>query len=101
MAKKPATRSERDYMGRAAELGCALCRHLGYGATPAEIHHPRHGTGMGKRAAHTDGIPLCFPHHRGNEGIHGMGRKAFERHYGVTETELVEQTRRLINGKLD
>lgn len=92
MAKKAATRSEREYMGRAAELGCALCRHLGLGATPAEIHHPRSGVGMGKRAAHTDGIPLCYEHHRGNSGVHGMGRKAFERHYSITEQDLINQT---------
>lgn len=40
---------------------------------------------------------LIADHHRGNVGLHGMGRKAFERHYGVTELELVEQTRRAIN----
>lgn len=93
---KAATKSERDYMGKAAELGCALCRHLGYGATPAEIHHPRHGTGMGKRAAHTDGFPLCYEHHRGNTGIHGLGRKAFEKMYGVTEADLMNQTKSLL-----
>lgn len=93
---KAATRAERDYMGKAADLGCVLCRHLGYGATPAEIHHPRSGTGMGKRAAHTSGIPLCYEHHRGNTGIHGLGRKAFEREYGITELELIEKTKQLL-----
>lgn len=94
MAKKAATRDEKRYMGRVAELGCALCRHLGLGATPAELHHPRNGTGMGNRASHMDVVPLCPEHHRGNTGIHGMGRKAFEREYGITETELMNQTKR-------
>lgn len=93
MAKKAATRDEKRYMGRVAELGCALCRHLGLGATPAELHHPRNGTGMGNRASHMDVVPLCPEHHRGNTGIHGMGRKAFEREYGITETELMNQTK--------
>jgi len=35
-------------------------------------------------------VPLCPEHHRGNSGVHGMGRKAFERHYGITELELRE-----------
>lgn len=96
MAKKAPTRAEREYMGQVANLGCALCRHLGYGATPAEVHHPRHGTGMGKRAAHTDAVPLCYEHHRGNTGIHGLGRKAFEREYGITELDLVEKTKQLL-----
>ena len=80
-------------MGDVARLGCALCRRLGHGESPAEVHHPRTGTGAGRRAAHGDAIPLCVQHHRGSEGIHGMGRKAFERHFGVTETELTAQTR--------
>jgi hypothetical protein len=41
-------------------------------------------------------IPLCPSHHTGNEGVHGMGKKAFARHYGVTEEDLLEQTLALI-----
>ena len=91
------TIADRIYMGKVAELGCAICRMLGYGQTPAEVHHQRTGTGAGKRASDRNTVPLCPTHHRGNVGLHGMGRKAFERHYGVTELELVEQTRRAIN----
>lgn len=50
------------------------------------------------RAGNDRVAPLCPEHHRGNTGLHGMGRKAFERHYGLTETSLIEQTRNLING---
>lgn len=95
--RKPAkTKAESDYLGRVAALGCILCRRLGLGETPAEVHHPRTGTGAGQRAAHGDGFPLCPEHHRGNTGLHGMGRKAFEAHYGVTELELRDQTHRLL-----
>ena len=96
MAKKAATREEKDYMGRAAELGCALCRHLGFPGTPAEIHHPRTGVGIGRRADHKNGIPLCPEHHRGNTGIHGLGRKRFEREYSITEQDLINQTHHLL-----
>lgn len=37
------TKAEREYMGRVAELGCYLCQHLGFGATPAQVHHLREG----------------------------------------------------------
>lgn len=92
------TIADHAYMGKVAELGCAICRMLGYGPTPAEVHHQRTGTGAGKRAKHTQTAPLCPEHHRGQSGLHGMGRKAFERAYGVTELELIEQTRKAING---
>ena len=67
--------------------------------TPAEIHHIRHGNGMGQRASNYESIPLCHIHHRtGGYGvaIHA-GQKEFEKLYG-SESELLEQVRGLING---
>lgn len=92
-------KADRDYLSRVAALCCRICARLGYGDTPAEIHHQRTATGAGARADHRRTIPLCPEHHRGNSGIHGMGRKAFERHYGVTEVELVTEVRTLLGEK--
>jgi hypothetical protein len=87
MAKR-ATAAERRHMNKLAEQGCALCAYLGFGETRAEIHHLRHGMGMGQRNNNMSVIPLCPQHHRGNTGFHGLGRRAFERMYGVTEMDL-------------
>lgn len=92
--------AEKAYLNRVFDLGCAICRRLGYGNTPPEIHHQRTGTGAGKRASHYQTVGLCPEHHRGSTGLHGMGRKAFERQYGVTEVELVEETQRLLSSGL-
>ena len=84
------TKAEIIHKGKVAELGCALCFHL-YGPHdpgPVELHHLRSG-GWGKGSYKTL-IGLCPEHHRGNTGIHGMGTKAFERHYGITQKELLE-----------
>lgn len=77
--------NKKAHYSRVAALGCILCRRLGYEGTPPELHHIRRAG----RRADAPVIPLCPPHHRGNIGIHGMGRKAFERHYEVTEEELL------------
>lgn len=45
------TKAERDHISKAVSLGCALCRHLGLGETPAEYHHQRTGSGAGRKAA--------------------------------------------------
>lgn len=87
-ARRSKSSMDRDVMGAVASQGCALCLHLGYGATPSEIHHRRDNVGAGQRSSHIDVIGLCPEHHRGNSGYHGLGRKAFEREYGVTEYEL-------------
>jgi len=96
MPKKQPSKAEREYMGRVAELGCAVCRRLGYGPTPAEVHHARTGTGGGRRSSHYATMPACPEHHRGRSGIHGLGTKGFEKCYGFSELELVEETRRLL-----
>ncbi|MDR2365851.1 MAG: Ref family protein [Zoogloeaceae bacterium] len=83
------------HLSRVAALGCVLCRHLGLGMTPAEIHHIREGQGMGQRASDFLTIPLCPEHHRGASGIHGMGVKSFERAYRVSELDLLAETHRL------
>lgn len=90
------TLAEKKHMGRVAELGCSICRREGNEGTPAELHHPRGGVGMGQRSKHFDVIPLCPLHHRGDVGIHGMGRKAFEAHHGFTELDLLKDTQALL-----
>ena len=91
------TKDERAYLSKVAALGCAICRRLGYSDSPACIHHQRTGTGAAKRASHFNVAPLCHEHHLGSTGIHGMGRKAFERHYGITELDLIAETRKAVN----
>jgi hypothetical protein len=87
-----ATKSEKAHYSKVANLGCSLCRYIGYGESPAELHHIRRA---GKRS-NAPVIPLCPEHHRGNAGIHGLGRKRFEADYKITEEELLEQTENLI-----
>jgi len=86
-------KSLKEHYNAVSDLGCILCRHLGFEGTPAELHHIRRGGG---RRADAPVIPLCPEHHRGNSGVHGMGRKAFHKHYGITEEELLEETHRLV-----
>ena len=77
---------------------------MGHPETPCEIHHPRAGTGMGRKASHYDAIGLCPAHHRGTAGlkvpsIHGS-KNAFIRMFG-TEQSLLAYTQGLLQGKED
>jgi len=76
------TKTQRDRWRRIAEIGCLIC------AQPAEIHHCL--TGAGGRKNHDKVIGLCYLHHRGKQGIHFMGRKAWARICG-TEQELLDK----------
>ncbi len=86
-----ATAAEKRFLDAIASQGCILCRTLGYPGTPAEIHHLRTGMGAGQRNTNENVIPLCPEHHRGATGYHGLGRRAFERMYGLTELDLLRK----------
>ena len=90
------TKAERKHMNRVAELGCAVCRRMGYAGTPAELHHLRRLAGGWGRSDNMSVIPLCTEHHRGNTGLHGLGTKGFEKHYGYDEANLLSDTHKLL-----
>lgn len=96
MAKKPATKAEREHMRRVAALGCIACKNLGYDETPAEIHHITTGTGMGQRASHFETIPLCWNHHsaQGQDGFHKYP-ETWQMKHG-RELDLLEQVRGML-----
>ena len=85
--KNSMKKQEKENYDRLARFGCVLCSYIGYEGTPAELHHIRRGNIPRKQAPV---IPLCPEHHRGNTGIHLLGRKQFERIYGITEERLLE-----------
>jgi hypothetical protein len=86
------TAAEQAHLAKVATLGCILCQALGYGATPAQIHHVREGQAMSQRASHFLSVPLCAEHHQGRVGLHGLGRRAFYHRYKLDELDLLALT---------
>lgn len=79
-------------MARVASIGCILCHAKGLGHSEAEVHHLKEECGTGQRQSDALVIPLCPEHHRGATGFHGLGQRAFERTYGLTELDLLGLT---------
>ena len=80
-----------------SELGCCVCRKIGYPGTPAEFHKflikkSKHST---KRVQVV--LPICPTHHRAETGIHRLGKRNFEKFYGFTIAELIEDTKNLLD----
>lgn len=97
--KRKRNKAMNHHMTKVAALGCIACILDGNEGTPAELHHPRHGAGMGQRSPDSDVLPLCSHHHRGTmhprvPSIH-LDRARFEARYG-TEAELLDTVRGLI-----
>jgi hypothetical protein len=83
-------KAESDYMGRVAELPCAIC-----GDTPVEVHHLREGVGMAQRNSNYVTVPLCPGCHRGPHGVHGD--KLLLRARKLTEMDLLASTIEALN----
>ena len=90
MGKKKPTLKEQKRMERVASIGCIVCRKLGYYDTPAEIHHIRNQTGMGKRSSHYLVLPLCPYHHRNSNESYHYSPEKFENRFG-SQKKLLEE----------
>ena len=84
------TKAEKQHKAKLAEMACVICERI-HGQHPGgnvTLHHLRTG-GWGKGGYETL-IPLCHRHHQGEEGIHTMGTKAWERFFDVSQRDLLE-----------
>ncbi len=90
--KQYKTKEEKEFLSKVAQLGCVVCRNLGFGDSPAEIHHIRHGMGTAMRNDHFHILPLCPEHHRnGKCGVaFHSGQAQWEKKYG-SEMTLYQQ----------
>ena len=67
------------HMDLVSKAGCVVGnRQLGECAGRLELHHVAEGSGLRIDFAM---VGLCYEHHRGQSGMHGMGLKGFIRLY--------------------
>lgn len=79
------------YETRLRALPCVVCRHMGQSGPCEELHHAGEHTERNDWAQ----VPLCFQHHQGPLGIHGLHRRAFESRYKLTDVRMLAITREL------
>ena len=83
--------SAKDYESRVRDIGCILCLHLGFGKTPASIHHVE---SIRDALSEYAIVPLCPDHHQGPQGVHGLRRRGFEAMYKLTDIDLLAMVNR-------
>ena len=79
----------QEHLARIRELPCMICLLIiGVRNTQVEAHH------IGDSSERSDWltIPLCPEHHRGKNGFHGAGERAFNRMYQTNELKLLGLT---------
>jgi len=84
-------------MSKVAQLGCIVCKQMGYPDTPCELHHIKEKgkSKMGKKASDYEVIGLCYLHHRGDQGYH-HSPKTFTARFG-TQKELLQKVLTYVN----
>lgn len=89
---KTPNKAEREWMTKAARVGCLACRQEGH-YSQATLHHITSGF---RRMGHLFTIPLCHWHHQiGDDerpSVHGA-KKRFEAKYG-TQLELLAELKK-------
>ncbi len=89
------SKAEKKHMQKVVELGCLVCRKLGYYDAPAEIHHIKNNTGMGRKENNFCVIPLCANHHRNTNFSYHYSPKQFTKDWGSQE-DLLKETLELL-----
>jgi len=94
------TKTNKNVYLRLSRIGCILCRQLdvrNLDDSPVEMHHIRR---FGQTRGSADVIPLCAMHHRlGNNSVHSLGHKGFEKYWGFGEDHLLEKLNDLLQEK--
>lgn len=94
------TRAEERWIKAILTGGCILCEYLELGETDAAVHHVREGEGMSQRASHFMVVPLCWEHHQGPSGLHGLGTGGFYQRYKLSELDLLAMTIERVSAQL-
>lgn len=74
----------RHHMDRVAQCGCVVCRRLGHGWVPGQVHHIAEGSSQRSDFAVAC---LCEEHHTGKAGFHTLKHRFLTLHRVPFEKE--------------
>lgn len=86
--------NQEQYEARLRLLPCVVAHHLGT-TKHCEGGLTLHHAGPHDERDDANLVPLCYGHHQGPMGVHGLHRRAFERHYRLSDFKMLAITRRL------
>lgn len=80
----------REYIRSIHDLPCVVCAVIGMPQSePTEAHHVE---SIRDEDSDYGAVALCVSHHRGANGVHGLGRRGFVGRYKLTDVDLIALT---------
>jgi hypothetical protein len=87
--------SAQAHLKRVRNLKCVVCERMGMVQQGKTFAH--HVESVRDEASDYATVALCFDHHQGPLGIHGLSRRGFEMRYRLTDIDLVALTIRQLD----
>ena len=77
-----------------ARVPCVLCARMGFGETPAEVHHLKYESGACNETSDFLTIAVCPQHHRVEypDSIHRLKERGLRMRYKCSELDLLADT---------
>lgn len=87
--------SAAKHLERVRSIRCVVCTTMGVvQSTPTAAHHVESvRDGLSDYAT----VGLCYEHHQGPNGVHGLSRRAFEMRYRLSDIDLIALTIRALD----
>lgn len=85
------------YEQRLRALPCIVGVKMGMSCKCEELHHAGDADERNDWAQ----VPLCYEHHQGETGVHGLHRRTFHMRYKLTDVQMLAITRELYARKYE
>jgi predicted class III extradiol MEMO1 family dioxygenase len=83
------------HLKRVRNLKCVVCLHMGQVQQGKTFAH--HVESVRDEASDYAAVALCYEHHQGPNGVHGLSRRGFEMRYRLTDVDLIALTIRQLD----
>lgn len=83
------------HLKRVRGVACVVCTHMGCVQLGASFAH--HVESVRDEVSDYATVALCYEHHQGATGVHGLSRRAFEMRYRLSDIDLVALTLRALD----
>lgn len=82
--------TSKEYVARIHDLPCVVCELMGAAQTsPTEAHHIE---SVRDEDSNYAVAALCYDHHEGPNGVHGLSRRGFSTRYKLSDIDLMALT---------